>query len=148
MEKRYLSYYFLVLCLLFLCISITSAQVAEAFGSNAAYNKNKEVSRNSTKAGSFYFLERQISLSLNRVPLKKVLAELSSRANIHFSYSEDLVDAAKEVSLEAEDITLAAVLNVVFEKSNIGWVPIEGGEVVLTTQTRRSKRQELLQAVL
>ncbi|GEM_PF-225678 len=77
------------------------------------------------------YLGKTISVSFNGAPLKLVLAEISKKANIHFSYSKDVVPTSKRVSLYAQNVTVAEALDLALAETSVGWIPLDDGWVVL-----------------
>jgi outer membrane receptor protein involved in Fe transport len=77
-------------------------------------------------------LGKTISVSFRDVALRSVLSEISQKANIRFSYSEDEVLVSQGVTLSAENVTVAEALSRLLEETSIDWIPMNAGWVVLT----------------
>lgn len=87
------------------------------------------------RTGDLAYLGRTISLSLEAVPLKTVLSEISEKANVQFSYSEDVVPAAKGVSFNVQNVTVAEALDRALEATSVGWIAMDGGVIVLAPRS-------------
>jgi hypothetical protein len=82
-------------------------------------------------------LEKKISYQAKQVTIKKALAEISSKYEIPFSYSESLIPANKVISINAQNQTLAQVLDKIFEGTAIVYKEING-QIVLTPPKKQS----------
>lgn len=87
------------------------------------------------RAENLSYLGRTISLSVDGVPLKSVLNEISQKANIRFAYSEDVVPASKGISLHAENVTVAEALDRALEETSVGWMAFDDGRIVLAPKS-------------
>lgn len=64
---------------------------------------------------------QHITLSFQNIPLKEVLSRLEDEYNLKFSYSEDLVELSKYISVRVDDASLHEFLQLVFSKANLDY---------------------------
>ncbi len=82
----------------------------------------------STETG---FLARFLSLSVSKSPLSNVLDKISSLAGVSFTYATDYVLAARKVSVNVREVTLAEALNRVLAGTDLKWVAMGGDHIVI-----------------
>lgn len=76
------------------------------------------------------YAQQGIVMDYNEQPLEEVLADISARYRINFSYSNDQIPLKKKVSVRIQDKTLKESLNILFQLYNIEYAYI-GNQVVL-----------------
>ncbi len=62
------------------------------------------------------FLEKEVSLNLSNEKTGKVLEKLEQAGGFHFSYSSNLINTSKEISLNVKNKTIRECLMVIFKK--------------------------------
>ena len=86
-------------------------------------------------------LEKKVSISYTDASLEIVLAELSRRYELKFSYSKDLVELTKKITLVIERGSIRQVLEGISDQADIQYQLI-GHQIVLK---RKSKPDEMIQ---
>ncbi len=76
-------------------------------------------------------LDRRITLQIANKRISEVLGRLEKAADVKFSYSPDLIQANRQVSLRASNESLASVLTELFEPLSIRYEMI-GNRIVLS----------------
>ncbi|WP_343304001.1 STN domain-containing protein [Chitinophaga niabensis] len=80
----------------------------------------------------------KISLRLNNQPLSAACEIIEKEYGIHFSYSRDVVKMNRLVSLNAKEMTLRRVLDLLFTENGIQYKRI-GDQLVLTVKQSNTR---------
>ena len=83
-------------------------------------------------------LSQQINLSYKNVKLEKILANISRKYDVHFSYSDDVIPVDKRISIKAKNTSLASALQHIAQQANIEYALI-GNNIVL--RKKKSSRK-------
>ncbi|WP_291527901.1 carboxypeptidase-like regulatory domain-containing protein [Bacteroides sp. UBA939] len=75
-------------------------------------------------------LEKRISVALNAVPMEESIERIAEAANIHVSYSSDLLSGCTSVTLHAQNELLLTVLNQLLAPYKISYT-IHSGQLIL-----------------
>ncbi|WP_185958380.1 SusC/RagA family TonB-linked outer membrane protein [Fodinibius sediminis] len=92
------------------------------------------------------YMTQKVSLNARDQPLKEILAALEDKVPIIFSYRENILDETGSYSIQVTEVSFKEALAMIFEHSEIEYLPIKGGYVVLKKKT--PKQQEILQTTL
>lgn len=71
-----------------------------------------------------------VSLNLRKTPLLQVLSDIEKQTGVGFSYSSDVVNIQKKITIKVSDVTLEQVLSTVFSDLPIGF-KVQGNQVIL-----------------
>lgn len=82
-----------------------------------------------------------ISLNKNRATVKEVLNEIEKKTEYSFVYNENLIDANRAVSVNVKNKPIPAILDEVFNNSNVEYTILED-QIVLSTSSTKEKLQE------
>ncbi|MGX5820790.1 TonB-dependent receptor domain-containing protein [Chitinophaga lutea] len=80
----------------------------------------------------------RISLSLHEQPLSAACRIMEKEYGIRFSYSSDIVNMSRRVSINARDMPLRRVLELLLTENGIEYKRI-GGQLVLTVRQRKER---------
>ncbi len=86
-------------------------------------------------------LQQKININVVDKPLKEVLDEISSKAQVLFSYSNEQVDDNRIVSIVARNMELKLVLNKLFRDLNIEYIIVEK-QIVLKSKTSTGEKSK------
>ncbi|AEE50215.1 STN domain-containing protein [Haliscomenobacter hydrossis] len=75
-------------------------------------------------------LARKVSFSYNRIPLKRVLDDVSADFDVYFVYSPEYIPITQPVSVSVSNVALSEALDKLFDPLPIAYKPI-GGQIVL-----------------
>lgn len=85
-------------------------------------------------------LEKRIDFSIQRVPVKNALRQLSLESKINIAYSSDFFNRKKRVSVNVKNETVENILMQVLEGSNVRFEMIDEQVVVTSTKPKEKKR--------
>ncbi len=85
-------------------------------------------------------LEKRIDFSVDQVPVKNALRQLSLESKINIAYSSDFFDRKKRVSIDVKNETVGNILAQVLEDSNVRFEAIDEQIVVTSTEPEEKKR--------
>ncbi|REA59666.1 hypothetical protein DSL64_16800 [Dyadobacter luteus] len=92
-------------------------------------------------------LGRRVSVNVNKEPIHLVLQQLEKAADVRFVYSARVINARQKVSLNVQNQKLSAVLESVFDKTNIAW-DIVGGQIILKRKLQQATETGLSSHVI
>jgi TonB-linked SusC/RagA family outer membrane protein len=75
-------------------------------------------------------LERKVSVNVKNQEIKSILKEIELQASLQFTYRAKLVNASRKVSLNAIDVTIGEILEMLFSPS-VGYSVINEEEEIL-----------------
>ena len=73
-------------------------------------------------AGSTFSQSAPVTLDVNNLPVKDVLAEIENQSGLFFLFSNKLVDVDRRVSLNVENTAVSGVLKLLFEGTNVSYL--------------------------
>ncbi|MFP3861077.1 MAG: SusC/RagA family TonB-linked outer membrane protein, partial [Bacteroidales bacterium] len=91
----------------------------------------------SSYAVNNYAQTKQLSVSLERAPLKKVFKEIERQSEFYFMYNDAQLDVKQQVSINATGADIYQILDKVLEGKDIDYKVIEK-QIVLTPKTVKS----------
>lgn len=86
------------------------------------------------------FSQEKISMELQNVSVKDVIAEIEEKSDFIFLYRNDLVDVDRQVSINVDDESIESVLAQLFDRSDLVYRVFEDNLVVITTKSLQQKR--------
>lgn len=92
-------------------------------------------------ASSTYSQTKKLSVNLDEVTVKQVLAAVEEQSEFYFLYNSELIDVDKKVSVSVEDETVNTVLAQLFDKDEVG-VLINDKYIILTPKTASAADQK------
>lgn len=75
-------------------------------------------------------LEKRISMTLNAIPMEETIERIAETADIHVSYSSDLLFDCAPVTLNVKNELLLTVLNKLFAPYKISYT-VHAGQLIL-----------------
>ena len=81
------------------------------------------------------YMNQRLSVSLRNVTIAEALEQIREQTHIEFTYSDDLLPSGR-VTLLRENITVAKALDALLEGTNMSWLAMSGGTVILLTKAR------------
>ncbi len=90
-------------------------------------------------------LQQKISINIVDKPLKEALDEISNKAHVLFSYSNEQIDDSKRVSIVARNLELKSVLDKLFRDLDIEYLPVEKQIVLKSKSTIPEEVKKSLQ---
>lgn len=75
-------------------------------------------------------LEKRISVTLNATPMEKAIEIIAETADVHVSYSSDLLSGCAPVTLKAQNQSLLSILNKLFAPYKIAYT-VHSGQLIL-----------------
>lgn len=94
----------------------------------------------SAQSVSEQLLQKQISLHVEDLPLKKVLQEIEQKSGAHIVYTQELLESIPNVSLKAEKQSLEEVINQLFKHVRLDYWAT--GRYIIIQERRLPKVQE------
>lgn len=85
-------------------------------------------------------LEKRIDFSVNRIPIKNALRQLSIESKINIAYSSDFFNRKKRISINVKNETVKKILTQILENSNVKYQVIDEQIVVTSTKPKEKKR--------
>ncbi len=82
---------------------------------------------------------KNVSISVQKAPLSKVLREIERQAGCSFSYDEKKISAVKDVTIKLSDATLAAVLAQLSAKTGFEYTPVSDDVVVISVPSKKKE---------
>ena len=82
------------------------------------------------QAQNLDFGNTSVSLSVDNVPLQKVLSDLELQIRYRFAFNSELIASQKNITVDVRDMKLDSVLNQIFYKTSITY-SIIGNQIVL-----------------
>jgi len=82
-------------------------------------------------ASSSYSQTKKLSVNLEEVTVKQVLAAVEEQSEFYFLYNSELIDVNKKVSVSVKDQTVNTVLDQLFNKDEVG-ILINDKYIILT----------------
>ncbi|MFH5831283.1 SusC/RagA family TonB-linked outer membrane protein [Halalkalibaculum sp. DA384] len=86
------------------------------------------------------FMRTEVSLNVTEAPLQVILEQLERKADIRFSYRNRVMEKKRTFSVHIENYTLEKALQVIFNNSEIQFVPFPGGYVVLKERKKNNAK--------
>jgi len=82
-------------------------------------------------ADDIYSQNTRISLSLNNVPIAKVLEEIQNNSEFYFLFNAKLIDVERDVSISVSDMKISEILSSLFSGTGVNWV-VYDRQIILT----------------
>lgn len=92
-------------------------------------------------ASSSYSQTKKLSVNMDAVTVKQVLAAVEEQSEFFFLYNSELIDVDKKVSVSIENETISTVLDQLFDKDKVG-VLINDKYIILTPKTANADDQK------
>ena len=86
--------------------------------------------------------QQKVSLSLNRVSLKRVLSEIEKKTQYKFSYRDVTLDNSKLVSVQKNDVTVASVLSELLGERDLEYKLVEPSTIIISVKTNTEKKDK------
>ncbi len=86
--------------------------------------------------------QQKVSLSLNRVSLKRVLSEIEKKTQYKFSYRDVTLDNSKLVSVQKNDVTVASVLSEILGERDLEYKLVEPSTIIISVKTNTEKKDK------
>ena len=84
----------------------------------------------------------QVSVTIERLPLKEALEEVEKQSGYSFFYSSLLPDQDAKVSVKAKDATIEYVMDTILEGLNISYEIKPDFQIVLSEKTQEEKAKQ------
>ena len=85
-------------------------------------------------------VERKLTVSFHKTPLRKVLRILSQKAEVHFVFNDRLLDSTVTVSKSFKNKRLLEILDDIFAKTDVRYIVQSGGQIVFTHSAVMKRR--------
>jgi len=115
----------------FMKLPTAGAQLSNPGSKLSLINQSKEAKVTTPNNDETKYLNGSLSVNLTDVPLSNALDEISSKTGVHFAYSKEVVPINRKVSVNVENATIAEVLDQTLAGTDLGWIPMEGNQVVI-----------------
>ena len=92
-------------------------------------------------ASNTYSQTKKLSVNLEEVTIKQVLAAVEEQSEFYFLYNSQLIDVDKKVSVSVEEQTVNNVLSQLFNENEVG-VLIKDKYIILTPKTAGDAEQK------
>jgi hypothetical protein len=92
-------------------------------------------------------MNQSVSVSLKNATIRQALEQIRQRTHIEFAYSDDLLPSER-VTLLKENITVGEALDALLEGTNISWLAMSGGKVVLLPKARLQQETGVVSGVV
>ncbi|WP_164849984.1 SusC/RagA family TonB-linked outer membrane protein [Mucilaginibacter limnophilus] len=89
-------------------------------------------------------LEKTVTITIQNEKLENALKELSKQANIKFSYSREIIETGRHVSVSAKNEKLSSILDVLFKSSGIQYEVIS--DRIILTKTKENQPGQIAAA--
>lgn len=93
--------------------------------------------------GSGYSQNSNLTLKLNNLKLKEVLAEIENRTDYSFLYKADLINHDQLVNIEVSNANVSKILDILAEKANFSYEILDNAIIVLTNTTETVQRDKV-----
>ncbi len=80
-------------------------------------------------------LEKKISLSAQNQAIRKVLTEIEKKARIRFTYSSQLIDIGKIISIDVAETKVSDIIDQIFDADIV--YEVNGKQIILKSQRER-----------
>ncbi len=83
-------------------------------------------------------LNRRLSIQVSDMKIKNVLATIEKSTNVKFSYSPQVIQSSRKVTINMDDITLGAILSKILTPLQIGY-NVVGNQIILNTISKQDE---------
>lgn len=82
------------------------------------------------QANSSYSQSTKISLNLKNTSVEKILQTIEERSDYYFLYNSKLIDVDRRIDIQANDESIASVLNRLFDAETVNY-EVKGSQIIL-----------------
>ncbi len=85
------------------------------------------------------FMSQKVSIEVRNMSMKGVLTEIEEQLSVTFSYQPNVIEGMESLSVNLTDVSLNRALAEIFTGSQVEYLPLKGGYVVLKEKTEMER---------